>query len=548
MNKLYFSDCIDVLKLLHKQNSNGFIDLIYIDPPFNAKRKFSVIFENAETPDAIAQKMSFDDTWTNVSYKEILKEIQTLNLNLFNFIHSVEKAGIPVGSVSYITMMTIRIFYMHKVLKDTGCLYLHCDPTMSHYLKIVCDLVFGESNFRNEITWKRSHQHNLATRKFDTVTDIIFFYSKSDKYTFKQQYQGLSEEELNTKFPYIEEETGRRFTHQKLEQAANSYSKDQLRIIQGKEVKTNLGWRWTQKTFDERIKENPLLIYWTSNGKPRYKTYADEYKGRMITNLWDDIPGLSANNKEKLGYDTQKPKILLERILNASSNKGDLVADFFCGCGTTVAVAQGLKRKWIGVDISHLAIGLIEKRLRDTYGNKIKGTYEIDGFPKDIATAKQLAAGTDKGRLKFQDWIIEAMLGGIHNPKKTADGGWDGHLTFDIGNKREIVLIEVKSGNVNVKNLREFIHVIAKEKAAIGLFICFEEQVTKPMRLEAKDAGYYHYKHQSWQSNFDKIQIVTIEQLLEGEFPKLPLSMKQTFKTAQRKLNKDGEQEKFELE
>jgi site-specific DNA-methyltransferase (adenine-specific) len=252
---------------------------------------------------------------------------------------------------------------------------------------------------------------------------------------------------------------------------------------------------------------------------------------------WWQIQPIAPSAKERLGYPTQKPEALLEKIVKASSNKGSLVADFFGGCGTTISVAQNLKRKWLGVDISHLAIGLIERRLIKSYGKVIKDSYEIDGLPKDISSAKQLAEGTSGGRLKFQDWIIEAMLGGVHNPRKTADGGWDGHLTFEMPNhQKQIILIEVKSGNVNVKNLREFIQVINKQKAAIGVFVCFDKQVTKPMRLEAKDAGYY--KKEIFGANYDRIQIMTVEKLIEAEEIKMPNILTTTFKTA--KGNKEN--------
>lgn len=270
------------------------------------------------------------------------------------------------------------------------------------------------------------------------------------------------------------------------------------------------------------------------------KRYLHEQKGTQIKSVINDISPIGPKAAERLGYPTQKPEALLERIIEASSNKGDLVADFFCGCGTTVAVAERLKRKWLGVDISHLAIGLIEKRLFHTYGRKIKGKYEIHGVPKDLASAKKLAH-EEGGRLKFQDWIIESMIGGVHNPKRTADGGWDGHLTFDMQGKKEIVLIEVKSGNVNVKNLREFIHVVNKQNAAIGVFVCFGEQVTKPMQLEAQEQG--HYQKDLFGNRYDKVQIITIEDLLDGNEIERPVPTTTTFKTAQKSLFAEDEQE-----
>jgi site-specific DNA-methyltransferase (adenine-specific) len=208
-----------------------------------------------------------------------------------------------------------------------------------------------------------------------------------------------------------------------------------------------------------------------------------------------------------------------------------LVADFFCGCGTTISVAQKLNRRWIGVDISHLAIGLIERRLIRDYGMKIKNTYAIDGLPKDIDSARLLAQGIIGGRLKFQDWIIETMIGGIHNPKKTADGGWDGHLTFEGRNKKEIALIEVKSGNATISQLRAFITVIKQQKASLGVFVCFEDQITKGMQLEAKNEGYLD--KEALTTKCDKIQLLSVEDLMEGKNIQLPQVQRTTLKTDQ---------------
>ena len=482
MNKLYFGDCLDILKKLNKEHPSGFIDLIYIDPPFNSKRNYNILFENVDLKDTKAQKEAFSDTWSNVSYKDTLEELKDIDLDLFAFLESLDKNIISKSAVSYLTTMAIRIYYMHKVLKETGSFYLHCDPTMSHYLKILCDLIFKVTNFRNEIAWCYRGA-GYPKMDFGKRHDVILRYSKTANYIFN--LDDVREEYAET--------TKARFKH-------------------------HIGNIRNGKDFGVQ-KLHPL--------------------GKQPDDWWQIQP-IAPSARERLGYPTQKPEALLDKIVKASSNKGSLVADFFGGCGTTISVAQNLKRKWLAVDISHLAIGLIERRLINSYGKTIKNTYEIDGLPKDISSAKQLAEGTSRGRLKFQDWIIEAMIGGVHNPRKTADGGWDGHLTFEMPNHlKEIILIEVKSGNVNVKNLREFIQVINKQKAAIGVFVCFDEKVTKPMRLEAKDAGYY--KKDIFGANYDRIQIMTVEKLLEGEVIKMPNILTTTFKTAKEK-KENGEQ------
>ena len=468
MNKLYYGDNLEVLKESIEDES---IDLIYIDPPFNSKRAYNILFESIDLSDAKAQKEAFADTWSNVSYIDELNEIQDLNLDLFRFLKTLDSLRISKGAVSYLTIMAHRIWYMRKKLKSTGSFYLHCDPTMSHYLKIVLDLIFGVKNFRNEIVWWYE-TGGIPKNDFSRKHDVIFRYSKSRKYHFNS-----------------------------------------------KEIK--------EKRSDEVLRRIATGVVSATRSTGQYRHPSDVWK----------IAAINAMAEERMGYPTQKPEVLLERIIKASSNEGDMVADFFCGCGTTVISAQKLNRKWIGVDISHLAIRLIYERILKPFEEsdekyiEIVSNIDINGFPKDIASAKDLAQKTKKGRLKFQDWVIEIMLRGVSNPKKTADGGYDGYVTFyKSPEKKDIVLIEVKSGNVNVNKIRELIEVVNREKASIGVLVCFEEQVTKPMIVEAKGAGYY--EPQVFMNRYDKIQIITIEELLEGKSINYPLYQNITFKNA----------------
>lgn len=543
MNKLYFGDCLEILKKLHQEHPQGFIDLIYIDPPFNSKRNYNILFEEADLKDTKAQKEAFADTWSNISYKDTLEQIKDLDLDLNHFLDSLDRTRISKSSVAYLTTMAIRIHYMHKALKDTGSFYLHCDPNMSHYLKIVCDLVFNSRNFRNEIIWKRAStvkgNFGQGAKFFGPSTDSILFYTKSEDYRFHQPFTEYSDEYLRKFYKHVEPETGRRYQLISMIGPGGAAKGNPSYEVMG----VTRYWRYSKEKMADFIARG-LVIQQKQGSVPRKKQYLDEGKGVAVQSLWDDVEALSASARESLGYPTQKPEALLERIIEVSTNKGDVVADFFCGCGTAVAVAQRLKRKWIGVDISHLAIGLIEKRLVGAYGKQIKKTYEIHGLPKDIASARQLAQSTEQGRFKFQDWIIETMLGGVHNPKKTADGGWDGHLTFDVPNhKKEVVLIEVKSGGVNVKNLREFIHVVEKQKASMGVFVCFEDEVTKPMLLEAKEHGYY--RKDLFGAAYDKVQVITVEGLLEGEGIRMPDILHTTFKSADRVEEAQDQPEMF---
>lgn len=538
MKQLYFGDCLDVLKELHSKHPEGFIDLVYIDPPFNSKRNYNILFEDVDLSDTKAQREAFADTWSNVSYHDTLNEIQELDLDLFKFLKALDDIRLSKSAISYLTTMSIRLYYIHKVLKNTGSFYLHCDPTMSHYLKIVCDLIFGIGNFRNEISWKRTSAHSNANR-FGWSRDIVFFYNKkSEEAKWNHVYLDYNKDYIESHYN-LKDENGRYFMASDL-----AGHKGVNKIYEWKGY--SKPWRYPIEKMNELEKEG--RIYWTRTGGPRYKRFLDEMKGIPAQDSWDDIPPVNSQAQERLGYPTQKPLALLERIIKASSNEGDLVADFFCGCGTTIAAAEKLNRQWLGADISHLAIKLILKRLTDPYApekqKEILSQIDVSGFPRDIASAKELARQTDKHRIKFQDWVIEVMIGGISNAKKSGDGGYDGYLTFHKshdGKSKGIGIIEVKSGNVGISTLRAFSEVVNKQKADIGIFVCFEEQVTKGMRIEANAQG----KLEGW-SNIDKIQILTVEDLLNHKSPQLPgLGTMKHFEESSQKLEEYKEEGMF---
>ncbi|MHA1215605.1 MAG: site-specific DNA-methyltransferase [Candidatus Hodarchaeales archaeon] len=341
-NLLIWGDNKLVISSLIKQGWAGKINLIYIDPPFFTGADFTVRTklgdEKIEKEPSIIEERAYKDTWSG-------------------------------GIASYLKYMYERLLLMRELLAENGSIYVHLDWHVGHYVKVMMDEIFGYENFRNEIVWQRTLGHHLAS-VMDVMTDYILWYSKTNAFVYNQQYQSLTEEEINKKFPFIEKETGRRFTHEKLEKTSNIYSKGEVRIIQGKKVVSNVGWIWTQETFDKRLKENPYLIFWTKEGRPRYKRYADEYKGRKFGNLWTDIMPLGSGAEERSDFDTQKPEALLKRIILASSNEGDIVADFFCGSGTTLAVAEKLGRRWIGADLSKFAIQVTRKRLLDIHNSK----------------------------------------------------------------------------------------------------------------------------------------------------------------------------------
>ena len=322
MNKLILGDCLEVLKTIDSET----IDLIYIDPPFFSNRTYEVIWGDK------GEIRSFEDRFSG-------------------------------GIDHYIAWLKERVQEMHRILKPTGSIFVHCDWHANAEIKVfILNKIFGANNFRAEIIWQRSLGHNLA-KGLDFIIDTIFWYSKTDKHTYNDIHKKFTYEELSIKFPLVEKETNRRFNHQKLETNSNNSSKNEVRIIQGKEISTNLGWVWTQETFNKRLEENPNLIYWTETGRPRYKIYEDTYEGKKISNLWNDILPISSNSKERIGYPTQKPEALLERIIKCATNEGDTVLDCFVGGGTTVAVADKLNRNWIGIDQSVQAIKVTEFRL-----------------------------------------------------------------------------------------------------------------------------------------------------------------------------------------
>lgn len=509
MNQLFFGDCLDVLKSFGDREP--FIDLIYIDPPFKSDRNYNLTFYEGTAGDLDAQVEAFKDTWTNVSYRETIAEIEKLNEKLFSILTAFNDWGIVSQSaVAYLTTMSIRIWHMHKFLKDTGSFYLHCDPTMSHYLKTVCDIIFGGENFKNEIIWKRANSHNIKANYFQRLHDVILFYTKSNEYTWNHQYVGYSANQLAR---YKPDENGRLFTGQDLTMSSvNSTRQFEWR---GSRPSPNRSWGASVEQLEQWWEEGKILK--KRDGTPRLdglKVYLDDRNGKLLDDLWTDIDRIGNTSDERLGYPTQKPMALLERIIKASSNENDLVADFFCGCGTSVTVSEKLNRRWLGVDISHFAVNVIEGRLKETFQSNIK-KFEVHGFPKDISAARRLASGTQGGRLKFQEWVVVSKLLGVCN-KKTGDGGVDGNTSFQIqANKKENVIIEVKSGGANPRDIRSFCNAVTTTNASMGIFVCFQSEITNSMIETANRAGNFY--HPSF-NHYKKVRIVSVESLFEDDY------------------------------
>ena len=437
--------------------------------------------------------------------------------------------------MAYITMMAPRFAELHRILKPTGSIYLHCDPTASHYIKLLMDSVFGPSNFRNEISWTRSNPKSLHKINFPNCRDVILRYSKSDQSIFNRVFAEHDPEYVERAYRYTDAD-GRRYRLLPLLNPSDDRPNLTYEFLGITRV-----WRWNRERMEEAYKSG-LVVQLKPGAVPQYKLYLEDSKDRTVTNSWDDIP--QATPGERIGYPTQKPEALLDRIIRASTNEGDIVLDPFCGCGTAVAVAERLKRRWIGIDITHLAISLIKNRLRDTFGTQLSN-YDVIGAPQDIESAKALAveSGHD-GRYQFEYWalgLVEARP--VHEGRRGADSGIDGHINFfdDNSGKAKRVVVQVKSGHVRRDMIATLKGDMEREKAEIGLFVTLEPP-TRPMVEEAASAGIYVPQLFS-AHKFPRLQILTIEALLAGEEAQYPrFAPDATFKRAPRRRKVEGTQ------
>lgn len=511
MNQLFFGDNLHVLRDHIKDES---VDLIYLDPPFNSKATYNVLFRAPNGHESNAQITAFEDSWHwgEQAEREFDEILHQSNTQVAQMMDSLRKFLGENDMMAYLVMMANRLLELHRVLKSTGSLYLHCDPTASHYLKIVLDTVFGASNYRNEIIWIRSRnpkgsQHK--SKRYSPDTDTILFYGKSGEaplYYDRIKVQ-LTEEELMEKYDRVD--SMGRFTDGPILRSPSMGDRPNLVYEYKGYTPGPFGWRVSLDNLREIDRRGNLG--WSDTGKPFRKLRPEDDTGDPIGNCWVDISSINPQAAERLGYPTQKPLSILERILQASSNEGDLVLDPFCGCGTTVHAAEKLKRRWIGIDITHLAISLIEKRLRDAFPDI---QFEVHGTPKDLGGARDLAA---RDKYQFQWWACSLVNAQPYQGKKKgADSGIDGLIFFqddETGAKK--IIVSVKGGDhVTVSMIRDLKGVIDREKAEIGLFVTLAEP-SKPMLKEAASAGIYHPKLFPNKA-VPRIQILTIEELLNG--------------------------------
>lgn len=547
MNHLYYGDNLEVLRHYIADET---VDLIYLDPPFNSQANYNVLFRSQTGRNSEAQIEAFEDTWhwnaqAERSYDEVMNSGNTDVADMLMAMRSFLREN---DMMAYLTMMAVRLIELHRVLKQTGSLYLHCDPTASHYLKILLDAIFGPERFLNELVWRRTGSHN-PRRSFGPVHDVILVYTKSKTYKFNI-----------IRRPYM------------LGHVESRYTKDangNWKFISGGNVLTGVGvtsgpsgqeWRgfdpsakgrhWAIPGFYEQqmpesykklntiekleaLYQNNLIEIKEGNTWPIMVRYLDERDGVPLTDLWayqpytqgtvfnsnkgidEDVGWLGPTDPERLGYATQKPIGLLERIVKTSSDEGDTILDPFCGCGTTIHAAQKLNRKWLGIDVTHLAIALIEKRLKDAF---LAVNYQVHGTPQDLEGARALA---NADKYQFEWWAVSLVnavpFGG---KKKGADRGIDGIIYFKSErNKTERCIVSVKGGDsVGVNMVRDLKGVMEREKAPLGVFITLAEP-TRHMETEATAAGFYDA---GLRGKFPKIQILTIEELLRGLRPEIP--------------------------
>ena len=508
-NTLYYGDNLEVLREHVPDES---VDLIYLDPPFKSNQSYNVLFAERDGSQSAAQIKAFEDTWrwdqaAAAAYRAVVEAGGRASETLQAF-------RLILGDndmLAYLSMMAPRLVELHRVLKPTGSIYLHCDSTASHYLKLLLDAVFGPVNFRNEVVWKRTTAHSSA-KKYAPIHDTLLYFTKEQNFVWNEPRTDYDQAYLD-KYYRFDDGDGRLYWRADLCAAGVRRGRSGLPWRGIDPGAKGMHWKFTIDRLDELDAEG--RIYWPKRGTmPQYKRYRDELKGKAVADWWEDIRRINPVGRERLGYPTQKPEALLERIILASSNEGAVVLDPFCGCGTAIAAAQKLGRRWIGIDITHLAINLIRHRLQDAFGPDIAQTYEVIGEPKALPDAQALA---QQDPYQFQWWALGKVGARPLEQKKGADRGIDGRLYFhDEGPKGRTkqIILSVKAGKTGVAHVRDLRGVVQREQAAIGVFISLQEP-TRAMRQEAASADPYHSP--GWDQDYPGLQLLTVADLFAGK-------------------------------
>lgn len=505
---LYYGDNLTILRN-PKYIKDESVDLVYIDPPFNSNANYNVLFKEQNGARAAGQIKAFTDTWrwdeaSSLAYDELIAS----GGQIAQAIRAFRQLLGTSDMLAYLAMMAPRLVELHRVLKSTGSFYLHCDPAASHYLKILLDAIYGPAQFRNEIVWKRTTAHSGA-KKFAPIHDVILYYSKSQQYVWNDLRSDYEVAYLD-KYYRFDDGDGRLYWRDNLCAAGTRNGRSGVPWRGIDPAAKGMHWKYTVEKLDEL--DAIGRIYWPSRGTmPQYKRYRDELKGKAIPDFWDDIDRINPVGTERQGYPTQKPLALLKRIIEASSNEGDVILDAFCGCGTAVVAAELSHRRWIGIDVTYAAMAVIRNRLDTMFG---PGTAPKPiGEPETLEDATVLAT-TDP--YQFQWWALGLVGARPMQEKKGADRGIDGRLAFDdedTGCLKEVIF-SVKSGPIPSNHVRELRGVIERESAPIGALLTFHAP-TREMRREAASAG--TYESPRWGKRYARLQILTIADLLAGK-------------------------------
>lgn len=515
MNVLYYGDNLDILRRYIKDET---IDLVYLDPPFKSNQDYNVLFAEQNGSRSAAQIKAFEDTWRwdEESARTYQETVEAGPEDVSKVMQAFRTFLGENDMLAYLSMMAPRLVELRRVLKSTGSIYLHCDPAASHYLKLLMDAILGPEHFLAEITWKRTGTHSDAKR-WSPVADNLLHYSRAENPTWIPLHAPHSEEYIADKYRFTDPD-GRRY---RLDNMTSPKPRPNMIYEWKGHASPALGWRYSKETMAKLDAQGRIWYPDSTSKRPQLKRYLDEMEGVLVGNVWTDIDPINSRAQERLGYPTQKPETLLERIIGASSNEGDVVLDPFCGCGTAVAVAQKLKRQWIGIDITHLAITLIRHRLKDIFGGEAQ--YQVVGEPVSLPDAEVLAK---QDPYQFQWWALGLVGARPVEQKMGADRGIDGRLYFhDEPKTTKQIIFSVKAGALHANHVRDLRGIVEREKAAIGVLISLDEP-TKPMRSEAASAGFYKAP---WGKDYARLQLLTIADLLSGktvDFPRENVTFK----------------------
>lgn len=537
-NELYYGDNLEVLR---KSVATETVDLVYLDPPFNSNASYNILFKAPSGERSTAQIEAFEDSWhwNDVAERAFDEVVSGPNSDAAVMLKAMRAALGENDMMAYLAMMAVRLIELHRVLKRTGALYLHCDPTASHYLKILLDATFGPEHFQNEIIWKRTGSHG-GSKRWGPLHDTILFYSKSQSFTWNKVFQTYDESYLDNFYRFKDERGRYRLVTLTGAGTRTGDSGKPWRgvdptasgrhwavpatALQAAYPDEDLSNRSTQEKLD--LLDAAGLVYWPTRGSvPQQKRYADESPGVQVQDIITDIGPISSQSQERLGYPTQKPLALLERIIRASSNEGDLLLDPFCGCGTSIHAAQKLNRRWVGIDITHLAISLIERRLKQAFPGI---SFSVHGVPTDLAGAKDLSS---RDKHEFQKWITSKIGAQPYKGgQKGMDRGIDGYLHFrDADKTPQFAIVSVKGGAITSRDIRDLKGTMERESAAMGIFLTLNSP-SREMTREAAASGLY----KTGTFTAPRLQILTAEELLEDKRPQVPYGFTEGFKRAEK--------------